>query len=346
MSDRFVVHQYLHGGDACNLNRLLLPARYCGDELRREGIVVITNDRIPNDGMVDGNTAFDAFVWHGLPEGFERIIGVGTRWQIEGKQVVWSIDDDYRCIPSWNPVKLSAQMYTVCMWSVRSVNHILASTRTLAQTMGNRPVSVAPNLIEPNLYEPWPRDRAIFRIMFAGSPTHIGDLDQIVEAVTTVLNKYPHVEFVFMGCAHPEIKRRHLYQGVVELPSHPLKDYWNSICCYAPDVWVCPLVDCEFNRSKSFLKAIEGMALGAAVVASDVQPYRDCISSGHNGVLVDPEDGGAEWSEVLCRMVEDEQWRKNLIAAGLETVQSRYNWHREECRRPWMEYYRSLRVPF
>lgn len=345
-SKPFHVWQYHHSGDSCVHNRLLLPARYCGDKLLAEGIKVSTNSGIPNSGLPTGGDTFDSFVYHGLPEGTERIIGIGTRWQMEGKSLVWSVDDDYRCIPSWNPVQISTAMTTVAVWSARSVNHVIASTRTLADTMSPRPVNVAPNLLELPLYKPWPRDDDRIRIMFAGSNTHLGDLEQVVDAVTATLAKYPQVDYRFMGCLHPEIRRRHLYNGVIEWPMAPMKDYWSVLAEYAPDIWVCPLVDCTFNCSKSNLKVVEGLALECAVVASDVQPYRDTITSGVDGILVDPEDGGAEWTEALSMLIEDAAMRKRLAAAGRQLVEDKYNWHSDRCIQPWMDYYRSLRVPF
>ncbi len=342
MSDKpFHVHQLCHSQDACILNRMLLPARYLGDQLLKDDNIHVTcNDALPS------GSEFDVSVYHGSFPGFEKIIGIATRWQINGRAFCWSVDDDYHCIPSWNPVQLSESMQTVALWTARSANHILCSTRPLAATFSPRPnVYVAPNLIEPQRYTPDERSSPIIRVMFAGSNTHVGDLEQMVEVVTDTLSKYDHVEFVFFGCHHKEIRRRHLYDGVIEWPHSPMKDYWGVLQSMSPDIWVCPLVDCRFSESKSNLKVLEGFALKAAVIASDVHPYRDTIESGQNGVLVDPENP-QEWTEALALLIEDASLRKRMAAAGRDTVEQRYNWQRAECRQPWVDYFRALRVPF
>ena len=332
----FHIHQYLYGGDACNLHRMLLPARYCGDLLAQEGIRVTCNDGIPNGD-------FDCFTWHGVPPGFDKAISQFVQWQNAGKYVAWSMDDDYRRIPAWNPVQMTGQMTALAAWASRFADHVLASTATLADTLRPRPVHVAPNLIEVPVYEPMPKSGDTIRIVYAGSNTHRGDVDQIVDAISEVLGKYPHVEFIMFGNTHPELKRRHLYSGLTEWPSAPLADYWPIVRKWAPDIWLCPLVDCEFNRSKSSLKVLEGMAFKSAVVASDVTPYRDVIRIGHNGILVDPEDStGRGWVDALSLLIEDAKYRKELTEAGYETVHSRYNWHQRACIEPWMEYYRTL----
>lgn len=334
------IHQYQSAHvDACAYHRLLLPARYCGDQLREEGVNIICHSVLPED---DGD--FSAFMWHGVPPGHEKLIPRLTRWQAEGKRTIWSADDDYRCIPSWNPVKMEDSRVPLLHFSVRFSNYLVASTRTLADTFHDRPTHVCPNLLEIPLYDTGDRinNTGIVRVAYVGSNTHQGDLDQVVEAVTHVLGKYPQVEVVMYGCSHPEIRRRHLYAGVTEMPGSPLKDYWDILRSFAPDIWICPLADCDFSASKSCLKAIEGMALGAAVIASDVQPYRECIVSGQNGILVSPEDGGEEWTEALSCLIEDTASRKRMVQAGRDTVNERYNWQRESCRSPWMAFYREV----
>lgn len=347
MSKPFRLWQFISGNDACNYHRMILPARHCGDIMRKEGVEILPYHHIPNGGLPTGGDEFSAFTWHALPNDFDKVIGIGTRWRMEGKKVLWSIDDDYTSIPSWNPVAnvQTAGGSTVAKWASICTDAVMCSTDNLAATLPPNPlreVHVAPNLLELWLYKPWPRDPGTIRIMYAGSPTHIGDLEQVVEVVTHVLDNYQNVEFVFMGCCHPEIRRRHLHAGMHEIPHAPMKDYWNILCSYAPDIAICPLVDCAFNQSKSGLKVMEMMALEAAVIASDVEPYRDVIQSGENGILVNPEDDGEEWKQALCLLVEDAGMRKRLQEAGRETVENRYNWLNNACIAPWLDYYRAV----
>lgn len=83
------------------------------------------------------------------------------------------------------------------------------------------------------------------------------------------------------------------------------------------DIGICPLADNEFARAKSPVKAIEYMARGAVVVASDVEPYRRLITHGVNGFLVQREH---EWLSYLSLLATDGDLRVNMQAAALGTA--------------------------
>jgi phosphatidylinositol alpha-mannosyltransferase len=63
------------------------------------------------------------------------------------------------------------------------------------------------------------------------------------------------------------------------------------------------------------LVLLEAMAAGAAVVASDLPGYRSVASDGVDSLLVPPGDAGA-LARAMQRLLEDEQLRRRLAAAG------------------------------
>ena len=88
------------------------------------------------------------------------------------------------------------------------------------------------------------------------------------------------------------------------------------------DLFVLP------SRSEAFPNgAIEAMAAGLPVVASDVGGLRDLIDPGHTGLLVPPADPEA-LATAMRSLVEDPVRAAALGAAARDDIQSRYSFER------------------
>jgi len=78
------------------------------------------------------------------------------------------------------------------------------------------------------------------------------------------------------------------------------------------DIGIAPLLDSEFNRSRSNVKLKEYGAGGAAWAASPVGPYRE-LGAKQGGILV--EDG--RWFEALDGLVRNRIMRFRLARRAL-----------------------------
>jgi phosphatidylinositol alpha-mannosyltransferase len=88
------------------------------------------------------------------------------------------------------------------------------------------------------------------------------------------------------------------------------------------DVYVAPNTGGE-----SFgIVLLEGMAAGAAVLASDLEAFRLVLDDGSAGVLVPAGDSGALAAEAV-RLLQDSGARAALTSAA-ERVVARYDWER------------------
>lgn len=72
------------------------------------------------------------------------------------------------------------------------------------------------------------------------------------------------------------------------------------------------------------LVALEALASGVPVLASDLPVFREYLTSGENGLLVDPSDEQAITAGML-RLVEDDELRQRLATAGPATAK-RFSW--------------------
>ena len=73
------------------------------------------------------------------------------------------------------------------------------------------------------------------------------------------------------------------------------------------------------------MTAQEAMACGVPVVASKLGGIRDVITTGENGLLVDPSDA-AEFAAGITRLLRDDRLRAAISTAGQRSVAESYSW--------------------
>jgi glycosyltransferase involved in cell wall biosynthesis len=73
------------------------------------------------------------------------------------------------------------------------------------------------------------------------------------------------------------------------------------------------------------LKSLEAMAMGKALLASDVGGHRELIQDGRTGVLFPPGDAGA-LAESLARLLENPGLRRSLEESGRVWVAAERTW--------------------
>jgi glycosyltransferase involved in cell wall biosynthesis len=88
------------------------------------------------------------------------------------------------------------------------------------------------------------------------------------------------------------------------------------------DIGVMPLPDDEWSKGKCGLKALQYMALGIPTICSPVGVNSTIIQDGVNGYLADGKD---EWIAKLKKLLHSAELRRELGAAGRETVEKGYS---------------------
>jgi GT2 family glycosyltransferase/glycosyltransferase involved in cell wall biosynthesis len=143
-------------------------------------------------------------------------------------------------------------------------------------------------LAAPAAARPGPAGR-VLRVGWVGAQQHAADL----ALIDPVVRARPQLQWVFLGMAPPGA-------GAVGAECHPMVPfdrYPQRLGELQLDVALVPLVDHPFNRSKSRLKLLELGALGIAVVASDLPPYR--------GAPVRRAATAADWLSHLDQLTGD-----------------------------------------
>jgi len=87
-------------------------------------------------------------------------------------------------------------------------------------------------------------------------------------------------------------------------------------------IGIAPLRDTPWERGKCGVKLLQYMACGLPVVASPVGVNAQIVIHGVSGFLVREI---AEWEEALARLIADSKLRREMGAAGHETVKKRFS---------------------
>lgn len=336
-----------HSSSACPLHRCLYPARFCGPEFEPHGWHFLNGEGIP--------PGHDVYGIHGLPT-VEAIFEL-AKMKRRGARVLWSVDDDWLSIPAWNPASPGENGMAAYGIMCSLTDFVLTSTPALAATfahLGDK-VLCAPNLLDVARF-PDPDHRTEdgrriltlsrkvrypVHVVWAGGPTHSGDVEVLSDVLDRLLCKYPRDKLVvtFFGMMPPpRLVTRHLNNGLIHQPQVPLVAYQSVLNSIDPHVYLCPLAPIPFNESKSNIRVLESWASCAAPVATAWGEY-NCVHNGHDGRLVHAPE---EWESALTRMVNDHEYRRDCAGHGRVRVETEYDWNNPTCRAPWYRVFEKI----
>ena len=245
------------------------------------------------------------------------------------KPILTEIDDYVFSLPGYNHASNVYQSGNTMEWIIKKQlevsDGLIVSTETLKKQYSdlNKNIYVIPNGIDLDIWDnlkPNNNKKDKIRIGFSGSPNHTGDVRMIKEVVTTILDKYPNVEFLFWGCCpefFPDYKRIILKQDFITVDKFP-----RGLSDYNFDIGIAPLKDNNFNRGKSNLRWLELSALKVPCVASPTPAYAESIVDGKTGFIADTKE---QWVEKLSALIENEELRKTVGNNAYLDVRKNYS---------------------
>lgn len=181
-----------------------------------------------------------------------------------------------------------------------------------------------PNALDERIWKitaplPSRRDQPV-RVLYMGTQTHDADLAIFESAARDLRSELGSaVSFDVIGVStqdrFTDWARRVL--PPVGASSYPAFVDWITAQKHW-DVGVAPLVENDFNQTKSAIKVLDYWALGAAVIASDMPVYREVLKNGENGLLVSNVE--IDWHRALRALVLDPFLRQRIAASGRVTL--------------------------
>lgn len=202
--------------------------------------------------------------------------------------------------------------------AIFTADAVITSCQPLADELRglNPNVYVIPNYLPKRYLRP-PRKSALddrVVIGWAGGSSHKEDLESAALGIDKALGELGNERALLhlMGSN---------YGPVFRCPSsfvpwyQDKSDYLNALDL---DIGLCPLRDSRFNRSKTYVKALEYAFKGIPTVASNVTPYKEFVVDGVTGYLVNTNE---EWREAIVELARDSKLRKKMGLAAFELAQ-------------------------
>lgn len=239
-----------------------------------------------------------------------------------GKKVVYEIDDAFHKLEPWHPQYASygqPERIAAVHAMMRQADAVQVSTEWLADEYirYSQHIHVVPNMIE---LSSWPvadrlRKDGLWKIAWAGSTSHAGDLELVVPPLAQFARAHPDVRIVFFGQAPNDDRIPKDQVEVMEFCE--FEEYPFRLAQINADVAIAPLQDIDFNRGKSNLRILQYWATGYPVIASDVGPYRESIRHGEDGFLA---TDSASWLHHLEATYRNTSLLEKVSKAGGERV--------------------------
>jgi hypothetical protein len=174
------------------------------------------------------------------------------------------------------------------------------------------------SLLDPAALAPSPGldhfdDRGTVRIVFAGTRSHLTDLEAIAAPLAGLLRRRAHWRLTtFLGRHAPAVLRGVANAGHMEPSSWPA--YRGILRRMRFHIALAPALDTPFNRSRSISRLFDHAAFGAAGLYGDLPPFSGVVTDRTSGRLLG-EDPDA-WCEALDELAGDLAKARRMAADG------------------------------
>ncbi len=170
------------------------------------------------------------------------------------------------------------------------------------------------------------------RIGWIGGRAHFDDLMMVAPVLREILIERKDVTLVLVNSALQKscelLGKPYPFEGLKNVHyadrSVPINRYSAFASSFGFDIGIAPLVDCNFNRSKSNLRWLEYSALGLPTVATGISHYNQSIEHGKTGFLI-KDNNLASWKETLLGLVEDKSIREQIGRNAYKRVKNDFN---------------------
>ena len=168
-------------------------------------------------------------------------------------------------------------------------------------------------------------------IGFIGSFYRYEGLDLLVKAFSIVVERRPGVVLLLVGGGEMEeelaalVNRLNLNEKVI-MPGRVPHERIPGVYALA-DILAYPRYSMRLTNLVTPLKPLEAMAMGKALVASDVGGHHELIKHGETGLLF-PAGNTFALAESLELLLDDDPFRKKLQLEGNRWVREHHTWEK------------------
>lgn len=195
-------------------------------------------------------------------------------------------------------------------------------------------IYVVPNGVDETIFNPFVDGKYVkikynlegFRVIcFSGSTLQKWQGIDILMKTAMMIQSIKNIKFLIVG---EEIRdKRNIPENVVFTGSIKHEDVPYYLA--AADILVAPyiLIDkfIKIGFFNSPIKLFEYMAMGKAIISSDMGQIKEVIEHGKTGILIKPNDP-IELTEAIMRLLDDDKLRTKLGNNAWESVLKNYTW--------------------
>ena len=235
-----------------------------------------------------------------------------------GAKLLYDLDDDLLNLPRAHPdAALLHPFRSVVQRMLTVADTVWVSTPGLAEHLAPiRPDAVViENRLDERIWVHQPASRPLWddpvRILCMGTTSHTDDFAMIAPALLRLKAEYGDlIEIDVLGMtSRADLPSAFNRIGPSTHASRSYPGFVNWLTAMQPrwHIGLAPLLDTEFNRSKSPLKAMDYAALGLTVLASDTPVYRGSLADGPAGQLV--RNDPSIWQAALDWLIRNQSLR-------------------------------------
>ena len=194
-----------------------------------------------------------------------------------GKALIIDFDDNYACLPSFNPNK---KAFDGCLPNLQAMmkeaDAVTVSSQALVDAVtawGAKKAVLVKNAIDDSFKSMVPKQERSKTLLWRGGPSHSGDLYAGRETFKRMNKTH---EIVFVGAVPDfayELRHKHV-------PTSDYAAYLVAMNNVAPEYVYVPLVDCPFNHAKSDCAASEAYLIGAKLIHSNFGEFAGLPETG------------------------------------------------------------------
>ena len=171
-----------------------------------------------------------------------------------------------------------------------------------------------------------------FVVMYHGVLSPSRGLRQTVEAMHSIVERYPDIALLFVGGGTDRavlermvhdfgLQDRVIFEGEVSHEAIP------SYIALA-DVGILPFPRISWWRVSSPIKLMEYLAMGKPVIVTEIEAHRDVLGSNGFGIFIPsekPEDVAQGILEAYARRKD----LKDVVQEGRQLIRDRYTWNQQ-----------------
>jgi len=279
-----------------------------------------------------GHAAFDAARLRGIPFVFTPVLHLINYSWIEKYKDSRSGGIEYKDLPA---LELSHRGWHDQQWLelCRKADALITMTRFEMEFFIREgvprerifPVGVGPILSDAHDGESFRseydlEDKPI--VLFLGRNHLLKGIRELLDAASSVWEKHPDVQFVFIGPLEGEIGsvfEEHSDPRLHVLGEMSREDKTSAL--EACDVLCLPSLNESFGGV-----FLEAWYFGKPVIGGDIPPVRELVEDGKGGFLVFPEPG--EIAEKICLLLEDASLSSEMGEWGRNKMLEEYTWEK------------------